>query len=483
MVKYLRSQVLLWLLVSVLSVSFSGPSVQAFSNDEWETRSIYFIMTDRFSNGDPSNDDFGGFPSDKNDPRKYHGGDFQGIINRLDYIKNLGFSAIWITPVTMQRSDEAYHGYWTYDFYSVDGHLGDMNKLKELVNTAHSKGIAVMLDVVANHTGDFLPNNGMAAAPFNQYDWYHHNGDVQDWNDQWWLENGDIFGLDDLNHENPAVQEELKNWIQWLVQTTGVDGLRVDTVKHVPKWFWDDFNVAADTFTLGEVYHGDPAYVGPYTHHLDGVLDYPMYYTIRDVFGQNQSMYHIRDRFNQDRHYRNKHLNGVFIDNHDVPRFLHEASGKSGDQSGKELQLKAALGFQFTIRGIPVLYQGTEQGFNGGHDPYNREDMVFNPDHELYGYIAKLNHIRNNHPALKNGSQQEKWVDDGFYAFQRSKNGDEVVVLINNTWSNQTRTIPNLDNLPDETKLYNRMGSDHVIVRNGGIKATLKAKEVKIYTK
>ncbi|GGE27265.1 alpha-amylase [Marinithermofilum abyssi] len=473
---------LVMLLAMVIGMVVVQSSAQAMFPMEWEKRSIYFIITDRFSNGDPSNDNFGGIDSDQSDPRKYHGGDFQGIINQLDYIKNMGFTAIWITPVTMQKSAHAYHGYWTYDFYSVDGHLGDMNKLKGLVSKARAKGIAVMLDVVANHTGDFQPNNGFAKAPFDKSDWYHHNGDVKDWNDQWWVENGDVAGLDDLNQENPAVAAELEKWISWTVQTTGVDGLRVDTVKHVPKWFWKDFDGAANTFTLGEVYHGDPEYVGDYSHYLDGVLDFPMYYTIRDVFAKEQSMYKVADRFKQDGSYRNKHLNGVFIDNHDVPRFLNEASGRPGADWDKYPQMKAALGFLFTIRGIPVMYQGTEQGFSGGQDPYNREDMVFNANHELYKYVAKLNAVRNTHPALQNGSQQEKWVDDVFYAFQRSKNGDEVVVMINNSWSNQSRTVPHLDNLPDGTTMYNRMGSDQVTVSGGKISATLGPKEVKIFT-
>ncbi|BCU81341.1 hypothetical protein JIR001_11240 [Polycladomyces abyssicola] len=118
----------------------STPPAQALTPTDWQKKSIYFIMTDRFSDGDPTNNNYGGFASDKSDPRKWHGGDFQGIINQLNYIKGMGFNAIWITPVTMQKSVNAYHGYWTYDFYSVDGHLGSLAKLQELVQTAHSKG-------------------------------------------------------------------------------------------------------------------------------------------------------------------------------------------------------------------------------------------------------------------------------------------------------------------------------------------------------
>ncbi len=194
----------------------STPVSDNFGPVDWSKRSIYFIMTDRFSNGDTSNDNYGGFNSNKSNPGQWHGGDFQGIINKLDYIKNMGFTAIWITPVTMQKSTYAYHGYHTYDFYSVDGHLGNMAKFQELVRTAHSKNIAVMLDVVVNHTGDFRPNNGTAKAPFDQADWYHNAGDITqndyNTNNQSRIENGDVASLDDLKQENPAVATELKNW-------------------------------------------------------------------------------------------------------------------------------------------------------------------------------------------------------------------------------------------------------------------------------
>ncbi|MGY5484530.1 family 14 glycosylhydrolase [Paenibacillus sp. ALE2] len=454
---------------------------------DWSKQSIYFIMTDRFSNGDPSNDNYGGFNSNNSDQRKWHGGDFQGIINKLDYIKNMGFTAIWITPVTMQKSEYAYHGYHTYDFYAVDGHLGTMDKLQELVRKAHDKNIAVMLDVVVNHTGDFQPGNGFAKAPFDKADWYHHNGDITggdyNSNNQWKIENGDVAGLDDLNHENPATANELKNWIKWLLNETGIDGLRVDTAKHVPKGFLKDFDQAANTFTMGEIFHGDPAYVGDYTRYLDAALDFPMYYTIKDVFGHDQSMRKIKDRYSDDRYYRDAQTNGVFIDNHDVKRFLNDASGKPGANYDKWPQLKAALGFTLTSRGIPIIYQGTEQGYSGGDDPANRENMNFNANHDLYQYIAKLNYVRNNHPALQNGSQREKWVDDSFYSFQRSKNGDEAIVFINNSWNSQTRTIGNFDNLSNGTRLTNQLSNDSVQINNGSITVTLAPKEVKVFTK
>ncbi|WP_025683856.1 family 14 glycosylhydrolase [Paenibacillus maysiensis] len=464
-----------------------NPSNPTPLSTDWSKQSIYFIMTDRFSNGDTSNDNYGGFNSNNSDQRKWYGGDFQGIINRLDYIQNMGFTAIWITPVTMQKSEFAYHGYHTYDFYAVDGHLGTMDKFKELVRKAHDKNMAVMLDVVPNHTGDFQPGNGFAKAPFDKADWYHHNGDITgaDYssNNQSKIENGDVAGLDDLNQDNPDTANELKNWIKWLLNESGIDGLRVDTAKHVPKGFLRDFDQAANTFTLGEIYSGDPAYVGDYTRYLDAALDFPMYYTIKDVFGHDQSMRKIKERYTDDHHYRDAHTNGVFIDNHDVKRFLNDASGKLGANYDKWPQLKAALGFTLTSRGIPIIYQGTEQGFSGGDDPANRENVVFNANHELYQYIAKLNRVRNSHPALQNGSQKEKWADDSFYSFQRSKNGDEAIVLINNSWNSQTRTIGNFDNLSNGTRLTNQLSNDSIQINNGSITVTLAPKEVKVFTK
>jgi glycosidase len=473
------------LLAVLLSTSLVTPKAYALDNASWARQSIYFILTDRFANGDTRNDNYGGFPSNRSVANQWHGGDFQGLIDKLDYIKGMGFTAIWITPVQLQRSVNAYHGYWIYDFYGIDGHLGDMNLLKSLVNQAHGKGIYVMLDVVANHTGDFQPNNGYAAAPFDKYDWYHHNGNVQDYNNQWWVENGDVAGLDDLNQDNPAVATELKNWINWLRTQTGVDGLRVDTAKHAPKWFWRDFDTAANTFTIGEVYNGDPAYVADYSNYFDAVLDFPLYYTINNVFARDQSMWQINSRFNDDWRYKSKFTNGVFIDNHDVHRFLCDATGRPGANWDKWPQLKAALGFAFTIRGIPIVYYGTEQGFSGCDDPYNREDMFssFNTSSDLYNYIKQLNAIKRAHPALQDGGQQEKYVTDSFYAFQRSSGSDEVVVCINNSWGNQTVNVPNVSNLSNGTVLTNRLGSGTVTVNNSAVACNMGAKEVKIFTK
>lgn len=476
-----RSRRLLYSLVSLLlafivvciPLLVFAPSQHASAHvaSDWTSRSIYFIMTDRFSDGDTSNDNYGGFNTDLSSPTSWHGGDFQGIINHLDYIKNMGFTAIWITPVVMQHSENAYHGYWGYDFYSIDGHLGTMSDLQNLVTQAHNRGIWVMLDVVANHTGYY----NYYTPTFPDYSDYHHYGTITDYTNQWDLENEDVAGLNDLDQSNTYVYNTLLTNIQWLVSTTGVDGLRVDTVKHVPKTFWSAYAAAAGTFTLGEVYSGDPAYVGPYTQYLDAALDYPMYYTIHDVFGQNASMTNISGRYAQDGYYTNPLTNGVFLDNHDVDRFLCDASGNPSATWDKWPQLELALAFVFSGRGIPIMYYGTEQGFSGCASPADREDMFnsFNTSSTLYTYVAKLNAARNANPAIQNGAQSQKFVDSTFYAFEREKGVDNAVIALNNCWCTRTVTIPNLDNLANGQVLVDALSGASYTVSNNSVSVTL----------
>ena len=167
------------------------PSSSTPSEFDWRDESIYFVLTDRFEDGEASNNE----GVDKGNLVKYHGGDIQGLINKLDYIKGLGMSTIWLTPV-MDNQDEfidcaGYHGYWPIDFNKVDEHLGDMKKFEEFVEKAHKKDMKVLLDIPLNHTAWQHPFN---MDPEKQ-DWFHHNGDVTDWNDQWQVENCSMYGL------------------------------------------------------------------------------------------------------------------------------------------------------------------------------------------------------------------------------------------------------------------------------------------------
>lgn len=190
--------------------------------------------------------------------------------------------AIWISPV-VDNTDGGYHGYWARNWYDVNGNFGSEQDLKNLVNACHDRGIWVMVDVVANHVAP-IGNDFGQIHPFDKSEHYHNNCGINDWNNQWEVENCRLADLPDLAQENDYVQGELKNWIKYLVSNYNFDGIRIDTIPEVPAWFWQSFGDAAGVFQVGECFNGDPAYVGPYQNVLTSVFNYPMYYTIKDVF-------------------------------------------------------------------------------------------------------------------------------------------------------------------------------------------------------
>lgn len=170
----------------------------------------------------------------------------------MDHISDLGFDAVWISPI-VENTEGGYHGYWAKNFEKVNPHFGSESTLKSLVSTAHNKGMAVIVDVVANHIG--YVDDISEAYPFNDESHYHEDCTITDWEDPWQLENCRIFGLPDLAQENPFVSNYLLDWIQKMISEYGFDAIRIDTVKHVPLEFWAEFIRAANVFTIAEVWH------------------------------------------------------------------------------------------------------------------------------------------------------------------------------------------------------------------------------------
>ena len=207
--------------------------------------------------------------------RKYCGGSYRGIINKLDYIQNLGFDAIWISPIVANTEGvttygEAYHGYWAQDIYKLNPHFGTAEDLVALSKALHQRDMYLMVDVVVNHFGPVDPSTSYASFnPFDQSSYFHPYCLITDYNnqtdvEQCWL-GDDKLALADVNTENPLVTWTFYTWIQSLVKKYGIDGLRIDTVKHVSKDFWPAFSAFSGVYTVGEVYHGDTAYVKDYT--------------------------------------------------------------------------------------------------------------------------------------------------------------------------------------------------------------------------
>ncbi|KAF1930171.1 carbohydrate-binding module family 20 protein [Didymella exigua CBS 183.55] len=395
--------------------------VHAADTAAWKSRSIYFVLTDRVARS--SGDTGGGSCSDLG---KYCGGTFKGLESKLDYIQNLGFDAIWITPVVANSAD-GYHGYWAQDLYAVNSNYGTADDLKSLVSTAHSKGIYIMVDVVANHMG-FANIADNRPAPLNQASAYHTACDI-DYSNQTSIENCRIANLPDINTQNSEIRILLNTWVSWLVKEYSFDGVRIDTVKHVEKEFWPGFSSAIGTFSIGEVFNGDPSYLAGYAKLMPGLLNYAVYYPMNNFYQQKGSSQALVDMINTvSSSFPDPAALPNFADNHDLPRFLN--------QKNDQTLLKNALAFVVLSRGIPILYYGTEQGYAGGADPANREDLwrsSFNTNTDLYQSIAKLTAARKAAGGLAGNDHTHLYVADNAYAWSRA--GGNLIVLTTNAGS------------------------------------------------
>ena len=261
------SSFILFLLISAFSCK---------SKEEWKTRAIYQILTDRFARtSDTGYCNYG----------KYCGGNYRGIINKLDYIKGMGFDAIWISPI-IENLEDSYHGYHLTNLYNLNYHFGTEDDFRALISACHENDIWVMVDVVANHVAPIQTDYGRI-TPFNSADHYHDWCNINNWYNQWEVENCRLCDMPDLKQENDWVTQKLLEWIHDIVQKYNLDGIRIDTIMEVPKWFWDRFRESAGVFQIGEAFNGDVGYVADYQRHLDSVFNYPLYYAIKKGFCGN----------------------------------------------------------------------------------------------------------------------------------------------------------------------------------------------------
>jgi glycosidase len=391
---------------------------------------IYFVFTDRFYDGDKTNNQ----GVSKANPSAYHGGDFQGIIDKLDYISGLGFTTIWISPV-VENDENGYHGYWTKDFYKTNEHFGTMEKLKELVNKAHEKNIKVMFDLVVNHTGEKNP----WAFDSEHKGWFHPQVGITDYNNQSDVENGWLYNLPDFNTENPKVQKYLIDMAKWWIKETGIDGYRLDTVRHVPKAFWKEFSNEIkkdypDFFLLGEVFNDNVEYLAGYQNTgIDGLVDFPAYSKITAVFKEDRTAEALAKLIKEASTYKNKNLMGTFIDNHDVQRFVNNIYNLPTERT------KCALAFMYTYTGIPVMYYGDEIAMAGGNDPDNRRDMDFAAAAKspVTNYVKKLAEIRKSNPALTDGNIEVLSSTPNILCFARQYKNNTVIVAFNTSSEKQ----------------------------------------------
>lgn len=290
----------------------------------------------------------------------------------------MGFDAVWITPIDRQVDDpHSFHGYWSSSKQAnplqLNDKFGPAVDLQKFVDTMHSNGVFGLLDVVANHMGGTINDIG-GFNPFNQSQHYHdcnscpQSCNIEDFTNQPQVQHCRLAGLPDLDQDNPFVSQQLLAWVHSAVSTFGFDGIRVDTTPEVNKAFWKQWNQAAGTYAVGEVFNGDVGYVSSYQGSaLDGVLSYPLFFTLRNVFAQQQSMYQLQSMDKAYSAFPDRGLLGTFLDNHDNARFLSIQPDQTLYKNG--------IVYVLYSTGIPIIYYGTEQGFNGGNDPNNREPL------------------------------------------------------------------------------------------------------------
>ncbi len=453
---------------------------------------MYLIMTDRFADGDVMNDPQ---PSERDQVRGWHGGDFRGVEQHLDYLEQLGVTTLWLTPVyDNDGGDQAYHGYSATDLYRTDPHFGSLADLRGLGDSLHKRGMKLVLDTVPNHLGAMHP---WAADP-PMPDWFHGtraehrvassqfeavidpHATWEQWRDvtEGWFANV----LPDLNQENPRVRQYLIQNAEWWVESTGADGLRYDTFPYVGRAFWQSLDEQLKALypkltTVGEVFDGNPAITSYFAGGVarEGIdtglttpFDFPMYFALRHALtepvsgaardaGRAEGLAVLEQVLGLDWMYPHPERLVTFIGNHDTARFMSQPGATVGE-------LKMAFALLATLRGMPQIYSGDEIAMPGGGDPDNRRDFpggfpgdtqnAFTAEGrtqeqaEMYDWVARLFQFRRQHAALATGEQQDVFFDDTALVFVRTADvkrgcgvgaGERFVVAVNS--SDQAREV------------------------------------------
>ena len=499
---------------------------------------MYLIMPDRFANGDPTNDEPEGAKGthDRTKARAYHGGDLKGVEDHLDYLKDLGVTTIWLTPIVKNGSADEYHGYGAVDLYAVDPHLGTMKDYASLVAAAHQKQMKIFFDVVPNHVG---PHNPWVEHP-PMPDWFH--GTPAKHLDSFAPVKGSFYGnparaqnndpfealvdphapeslrinttqgwffgiLPDMNTENPVVTKYLIQNAEWWAESSGLDGFRIDTFAYVSRQFWANWHSALRKIypymtTIGEVFHPDPTvtsfFVGGRKQWdgidtgLSTVFDFPMCFTIRDVLAKDEATGKIANILRQDELYVHPQSLVTFFSNHDMPRFVSEPGSSPA-------QLKLAYGLLLTLRGIPEIYYGDEIAMPGGGDPDNRRDFpggwsgdarnAFTEEgrtpeqQDVFATARTLLHLRHDHPALAVGTLWSLYSDDSTYIFLRQLESERMLVVFHKGKQARELSVP-MANTAAQGAVQGTaiFGNAKLSVNSGTLQITAPAESLTIFS-
>ncbi len=510
------------LLASLIALTMASPAVaQSYRDRLPQDEVIYFVLPDRFENGNVKNDK-GGLKGDKMktglDPSHkgfYHGGDLAGLIKRLDYIQNMGATAIWFAPVFKNKpvqggagqESSGYHGYWVTDFTTVDPHFGTDAEFKAFVDTAHKRGMKVYMDIITNHSADVIQyaecpdsaceyrnradypdkaytpivpeaeKNIKVPAWMNDVKYYHNRGNTTFRGENSTM--GDFVGLDDFATEDPYVVQGFIDVYKGWIDRFGIDGYRIDTARHVNPEFWTVFAPAImehakskgilNFHIFGEV-ASDGMDVQAQALHtrvakFPSVLDFVFRRAAIETVTGRAGTDLLATLFEGDDLYEGGQATAkqlpTFLGNHDFGRFAREMRLAHPKANDAEILQRVLLGHAMlmTLRGVPTIYSGDEQGFAGdGNDQDAREDMFpskvavyndntlvgtnattadsnFDTGHPIYKAVADLAKLRSESVALRRGDQVVRNYGEkpGLFAVSRidKASGEEVLVVFN----------------------------------------------------
>jgi glycosidase len=453
---------------------------------------IYLLMPDRFANGDTSNDNVPGMvqKAERSNRDGRHGGDIKGISDHLDYISDLGVTAVWINPLLENNQPiYSYHGYSTTDYYKTDPRFGSNEDYVKLSNAIHQRGMKLIMDMIFNHCGSEhwwmkdLPSSdwlnqwpeftrttyraGTASDPYSSQ--ADSNFFLRGWFDK---------TMPDLNQRNPLVKNYLIQNSIWWIEYAGLDGIRQDTYPYpfremMSAWCkrileeYPDFNIVGECWlnypASVAYYQKDSKNKDGYEPWLPSVFDFPLFDALNKAFmesdGWNTGIVRLYEILGQDFSYPNPNNLVIFADNHDVNRYLDT-------QKDDVRKLKMSMAFILTTRGIPQLYYGSEILMTTGSDKGDgskRKDFpggwpgdaknAFDPsgrtaaEADMYNYVHKLLIWRKNNDVIHNGKFLHFIPSDGMYVYFRYTAKNAVMVVMNN--NEESKTI--------ETRRYNEI--------------------------
>ncbi|MBS4198663.1 alpha-amylase [Bacillus sp. FJAT-49732] len=404
---------------------FFATNVHANEQKSWEDEIIYSLMVDRFNNGDNNND----FDVNLTDPKSFQGGDFKGIKDKLDYLQEMGFTALQLSPI-FDNEDGGYHGEWIKDYYNTDEHFGTVEEFKQLVDDVHEKKMHIILEFPIQKQMD---------------------------------------------------AQEVIDIANWWITETQIDGFKMTNINEKPLQFWKEVtseisNVKNNFYLSGSASNISEKEMNEYSQvGFTSISDVSFVRPLRDAFSKpdvsTATLINSLDR-------NTSGLREAFFDNQNTDRFTREMVNNN---TYPVTRWKIALSFLYTQPEIPVVYYATEIAVNGGESPENTPMMNFRTEKEIIDYIADLGRVRNHQKALTKGTMELLYEKDGMTVFKRQYHSETVVVAINNTSTDRSAVISE-DQLEKNKELRGLLGTDLVRVdNNGNYHIVLERESAEIY--